>query len=60
MRKEHWMDDRAKSPDPDDLSGDEPAQPVNARDPQDVEEKSGQGEKRPNPDASTPHLPPPD
>jgi hypothetical protein len=58
MKKGNYLDYKTKSPDPDDLASDQP----HLR-PADRAERPGSGEQhelRPNPDASAPHIPPPE
>jgi hypothetical protein len=57
MKRSNLMDDKAKAPDPDDLTSElpSPAHRSEARN-----HDSGRRETRPNPDASAPHIPPPD
>jgi hypothetical protein len=51
MRKENRMDDRAKSPDPDDLTGNTPpTRPMTPAELQEFEEEIGQGDEEPDED----------
>jgi hypothetical protein len=57
MRKENRMDDRAKSPDPDDLTGNTPpTKPMTPSELQDFEEEIVQGDEEP--DEDVPSAPP--
>lgn len=60
MRKENRMDDKAKAPDPDDLTRETPPEPpeITRREPKDPREDEGYKAPRDNPDSSAPHLPP--
>lgn len=55
MKRANRLDPMTKSPDPDDLSDPNPPRRGGAE-----EKHGGAAETRPNPDASEPHLPPPD
>jgi hypothetical protein len=55
MKKENWLDGKARSPEPDDLSSESL--------PQRRDESPAEARRRtekPNPDVSAPHIPPPD
>ncbi|HEX7780806.1 MAG TPA: hypothetical protein VF424_16265 [Vicinamibacterales bacterium] len=57
MRKENRMDDRAKSPDPDDLTGNTPpTRPMTPAELQELEEEIVQGDE--DPDEDVPGPPP--
>jgi hypothetical protein len=55
MKQENRIDPLAKSPDPDDLSSEQPPKPSSH-----TSNGSVAKEQRPNPDVSEPHVPPPD
>jgi hypothetical protein len=60
MKKENRMDDKAKSPDPDDLTSEAPVPPPERRPPAEGREPAKDAVPGQPGDVSAPHIPPAD